>query len=75
MEPFPLELNPILLNMPRAATLEINEESKRLISAGKNVYKLGFGQSPFPVPEVHATPFAPGTRKLTPSGLLLVECR
>jgi aspartate aminotransferase len=52
MEPFQLTLNPILVSMPRAATLEINEESKRLIASGKNVYKLGFGQSPFPVPKV-----------------------
>ena len=35
-----------------SATLLINEESKALIEAGKTVYKLGFGQSPFPVPNV-----------------------
>ena len=34
-----------------SATLAINEKSKDLISKGKKVYKFGFGQSPFPVPE------------------------
>ncbi len=34
-----------------SATLAINEKSKELISEGKKVYKFGFGQSPFPVPE------------------------
>ena len=32
-------------------TLAINEESNRLEKSGKKVYKFGFGQSPFPVPE------------------------
>ena len=34
-----------------SATLAINEESNRLKKSGKKVYKFGFGQSPFPVPE------------------------
>ena len=34
-----------------SATLAINEKSKELISQGKKIYKFGFGQSPFPVPE------------------------
>ena len=34
-----------------SATLAINEESNRLKSSGKKVYKFGFGQSPFPIPE------------------------
>ena len=33
-----------------SATLVINEKSKELISKGKKVFKFGFGQSPFPVP-------------------------
>ena len=33
-----------------SATLAINEESKRLEKSGKKIYKFGFGQSPFPVP-------------------------
>jgi len=34
-----------------SATLAINEESNKLIKKGKKVYKFGFGQSPFPIPE------------------------
>ena len=34
-----------------SATLNINEESNRLKKSGKKIYKFGFGQSPFPVPE------------------------
>ena len=34
-----------------SATLAIIEESYRLKKSGKKVYKFGFGQSPFPVPE------------------------
>ena len=39
-----------------SATLAINEESNKLKKSGKKIYKFGFGQSPFPVPEpvVHA---------------------
>ena len=35
-----------------SATLAINELSDALIANGQRVYKLGLGQSPFPVPEV-----------------------
>ena len=34
-----------------SATLALNEESNRLEKNGKKIYKFGFGQSPFPVPE------------------------
>ena len=34
-----------------SATLVINEESDRLRKNGKKIYRFGFGQSPFPVPE------------------------
>ncbi len=34
-----------------SATLAINEESNKLIKSGKKVYKFGFGQSPFPIPD------------------------
>ena len=33
-----------------SATLAMNEKSAELARAGRTVYKLGFGQSPFPVP-------------------------
>ena len=42
--------NQISLLKP-SATLAINEESNRLKKEGKQVYKFGFGQSPFPIPE------------------------
>ena len=34
-----------------SATLAINEESNRLKKSGKKIFKFGFGQSPFPVPD------------------------
>ena len=34
-----------------SATLAINEESNRLKKDGKKIFKFGFGQSPFPIPE------------------------
>ena len=34
-----------------SATLAINEESNRLKKSGKKIFKFGFGQSPFPIPE------------------------
>ena len=40
-----------ILELTPSATLAINEKCKQLISEGKKVYKFGFGQSPFPVPE------------------------
>ncbi len=45
-------LNLNVRGLPLSATLEINELSNSLIAAGKQVYKLGLGQSPFPVPQV-----------------------
>lgn len=35
----------------RSATLAINERSAELQSLGKKIYRLGLGQSPFPVPD------------------------
>ena len=34
-----------------SATLAINEESNKLKKARKKIYKFGFGQSPFPIPD------------------------
>ena len=47
---FPLKLNPQLAGMPKSATLAINERSQELRAAGRDVIRLGIGQSPFPVP-------------------------
>jgi aspartate aminotransferase len=35
----------------QSPTLSINERSAQLIRDGRRVYRLGFGQSPFPIPE------------------------
>lgn len=43
-------LNLNVRGLPLSATLEINELSNRLIDEGRQVFKLGLGQSPFPVP-------------------------
>jgi aspartate aminotransferase len=45
-------LNLNVRGLPLSATLQINEQSNELLAAGKQVYKLGLGQSPFPVPQV-----------------------
>ncbi len=44
-------LNPALKGLGKSATVAINERSNRLRREGRTVYKLGLGQSPFPVPE------------------------
>lgn len=44
-------LHPTVKKLKPSATLAINERSAKLIAEGKKVYRLGFGQSPFPVPE------------------------
>ncbi|MBK5255952.1 MAG: aminotransferase class I/II-fold pyridoxal phosphate-dependent enzyme [Vicinamibacteria bacterium] len=44
-------LNPALRGMGQSATVAINERSNRMRREGRTVYKMGLGQSPFPVPE------------------------
>ncbi|WP_026362377.1 pyridoxal phosphate-dependent aminotransferase [Geopsychrobacter electrodiphilus] len=46
-----MHLNLNVRGLPLSATLEINELSNRLLATGKQIYKLGLGQSPFPVPQ------------------------
>ncbi len=45
-----VDLNLNIRNLKKSATLEINEKSRQLQQEGKRVFRLGFGQSPFPVP-------------------------
>ncbi len=40
-----------ILKLRESATLAINEKSKNLIKKGKKIYRFGFGQSPFQIPE------------------------
>lgn len=46
-----IDLNLNIRGLKKSATLAINELSRQLQQEGKKVYRLGFGQSPFPVPE------------------------
>ena len=41
----------IVKNLEVSSTLRINEISKKLESEGKEIFKFGFGQSPFKIPE------------------------
>ncbi|OGS35929.1 MAG: aspartate aminotransferase [Elusimicrobia bacterium RIFOXYB2_FULL_49_7] len=45
-----IHLNLNVRGLSKSATLAINELGNSLIREGRRVYKLGFGQSPFPVP-------------------------
>lgn len=49
---FDISLNLNIRGTPLSATLLINEISNKLIREGRKVYKLGLGQSPFPVPQM-----------------------
>ena len=45
-----VSLNLQVRGLKPSATVAINEHSHALVAAGREVYKLGLGQSPFPVP-------------------------
>ena len=46
----PHRLNPRLANLPKSATLAINEHSLQLREEGRDIVRFGLGQSPFPIP-------------------------
>ncbi len=46
-----VHLNLNVRGLPISATVAVNERSNALIEGKKKVYKLGLGQSPFPVPD------------------------
>jgi aspartate aminotransferase len=46
-----IHLNLNVRGLPLSATLAINEKCNLLRKQGRQVYKLGLGQSPFPVPQ------------------------
>lgn len=50
-----IPLSSKILEVPKSATLAINEKSRQLILEGKDVIRLGLGQSPFPVPDIMVT--------------------
>jgi len=47
-----INLNLNVRGLSQSATLAINEASREMAATGREVYRLGLGQSPFPVPEV-----------------------
>ena len=49
VRPLPVQLNLNVRGLKASATLAINERSDQLREQGRTVYKLGLGQSPFPV--------------------------
>ena len=44
-------LKNLVKSLEPSSTLKVNEISKNLEKEGKNIFKFGFGQSPFPVPK------------------------
>lgn len=50
-EPYAEHLNLNVRGLRPSATVAINDRSNRLRREGREVWKLGLGQSPFPVPE------------------------
>lgn len=47
-----VQINLNIRGLKPSPTVAINERSNALLAQGREVYKLGLGQSPFPVPEV-----------------------
>lgn len=48
----PSHINDNLQGMDQSATIAINDRSQALQRQGKRIYRLGLGQSPFPVPDL-----------------------
>lgn len=48
----PNAIDSTVRDLKHSATLAIEERSRLLSAEGRNVYRFGFGQSPFPVPSV-----------------------
>ena len=46
-----VHLNLNVRGMTLSATLAVNEQSRELAESGREVFRLGLGQSPFPIPE------------------------
>lgn len=67
-----MKTHPYLEELAHSATLHINEMSVVRINAGQKVYRWGFGQSPFPVPQIMVEAlrrFAPEKNYLEVQGL------
>ncbi|MFT5011876.1 MAG: aspartate aminotransferase [Patiriisocius sp.] len=46
------QINPKIKALEPSATLAINEQCEKMVQNNEKVFRFGFGQSPFPVPEV-----------------------
>jgi aspartate aminotransferase len=44
-------LHPQIIDLEESPTLRINKRCREMMAAGRHVYRLGLGQSPFPIPE------------------------
>ena len=44
-------INSQISELKESATLSINQHAIKLLNEGKNICHLGFGESPFPVPD------------------------
>ena len=51
-DPHHIHLNLNVRGLKPSATLAINEKSKQLQDEGREIFRLGLGQSPFPVPDI-----------------------
>lgn len=62
-------LNPNVLGLTPSATVAINDRSNALRREGREIFKLGLGQSPFPVPKsvVHALRDSAGEKDYLPA--------
>ena len=47
-----VHLNPNIKELGISATVAINEKSNKLRAKGRDIFKLGLGESPFPVPDL-----------------------
>lgn len=48
----PVVINQNLFGLSTSATVAVNEKSRQLEKEGRTIFKFGFGQSPFPVPDL-----------------------
>lgn len=47
-----VHLNLNVRGLTPSATVAINERSNKLLASGREIFKMGLGQSPFPVPQI-----------------------
>lgn len=45
-------MNPHVQGVTQSPSLAFNEKTMEFQNSGKKVYRLGFGKSPFPIPDI-----------------------